>query len=309
MSYISMKDLLQAGVHFGHQKRYWNPQMASYIFDVRNKLHIIDLQKTLPMLHESLNFVAKIAAEGGVVLFVGTKKAAGAIIQEQAQRCGMPFVSHRWLGGMLTNFKTIKQSINRLKELESARANGEFNKLTKKEGLMRVRELEKLNLTLGGIKDMQGMPDAIFVVDVRFERIAIREAKSLANAIPVVGIVDTNSTTNGIDYVIPGNDDAFRSIRLFATAMADAVIDGKQQGMGGFAEFEAVSEQELAEVPLQTVITEENSASFVSTQTETELPQPSVSPALESAVESTQADQPEPINEALDEPVDEPLKD
>lgn len=233
-----MKDLLNAGVHFGHQKRYWNPQMEPYIFGVRNKIHIIDLQQTLPKFQEALNFIGQVAANNGTILFVGTKKVASDIIAEQARRCGMPFVSQRWLGGMLTNFKTIKQSINRLKELESGQASGGFSKLTKKEGLMRSRELDKLNLSLGGIKDMQGMPDVMFVLDVRYERTAIKEAKSLSRKIPVVAVVDTNCTTNGVNYVIPGNDDAFRAVRLYVTAVADAIIEGRSVAMSGFQEAE-----------------------------------------------------------------------
>ena len=208
MSQVTMRDMLKAGVHFGHQTRYWNPKMDKYIFGARNKIHIINLEKTLPMFNDALRFVEKLAAGKNKILFVGTKRSAGKIVREEAARCGSPYVDHRWLGGMLTNYKTIRASIKRLRELEGQSQDGTFEKLTKKEALMRTRDLEKLERSLGGIKDMGGLPDAMFVVDVDHERIAISEANKLG--IPVIGIVDTNSSPEGVDYIIPGNDDAIR---------------------------------------------------------------------------------------------------
>lgn len=227
MSSVSMRAMLEAGAHFGHQTRYWNPKMNNYIFGARNNIHIINLEQTVPALNEALDYVRAIASKKNKVLFVGTKRSAGKVIKEEAQRCGMPYVDKRWLGGMLTNYKTIRQSIRRLRDLESQKANGIFEKLTKKEALSRQRDLEKLEKSLGGIKAMGGLPDVIFVVDVDHERIAITEANKLG--IPVVGIVDTNSNPDGIDYVIPGNDDAIRSIRLFVAAIADAAMEGKAE--------------------------------------------------------------------------------
>ncbi|MCL4132657.1 UNVERIFIED_CONTAM: hypothetical protein GTU68_010907 [Idotea baltica] len=220
-----MSDMLKAGVHFGHQTRYWNPKMGKYIFGARNKIHIINLEQTLPMFNEALSVVQKVATGRNKILFVGTKRSAGKIVREEALRCGSPFVDHRWLGGMLTNYKTIRASIKRLRDLEIQAQDGTFTKLTKKEALMRTRDLEKLDRSLGGIKNMGGLPDALFVVDVEHERIAISEANKLG--IPVIGIVDTNSSPDGIDYVIPGNDDAIRAIHLYMSAMADAVIRGR----------------------------------------------------------------------------------
>ena len=225
MTQVSMRDMLKAGAHFGHQTRYWNPKMGKYIFGARNKIHIINLEKTMPMFHEALSFVEKLAAGKNKILFVGTKRAASKIIAEEASRAGQPYVDHRWLGGMLTNYKTIRQSIKRLRDLETQSQDGTFAKLTKKEALMRSRDLEKLDRSLGGIKDMGGLPDALFVIDVEHERIAITEANKLG--IPVIGIVDTNSSPDGVDFVIPGNDDAIRAIKLYAAAMADAVLRGK----------------------------------------------------------------------------------
>ncbi|TVP88581.1 MAG: 30S ribosomal protein S2, partial [Pseudomonadaceae bacterium] len=223
--------MLKAGAHFGHQTRYWNPKMNKYIFGARNKIHIINLEKTMPMFHEALSFVEKVASGKNKILFVGTKRAASKIIADEATRAGMPYVDHRWLGGMLTNYKTIRQSIKRLRDLEIQSEDGTFTKLTKKEALMRTRDLEKLDRGLGGIKDMGGLPDAMFVIDVEHERIAITEANKLG--IPVIGIVDTNSSPDGVDYVIPGNDDAIRAIKLYAAAVADAVLRGKNNGGAG----------------------------------------------------------------------------
>ena len=223
---VSMRDLLEAGAHFGHQTRFWNPKMKQYIFGARNKIHIINLDKTVTALNEALTFANREAARGNKILFVGTKRAASNIISEQAARAGMPYVDHRWLGGMLTNWKTIRQSITRLKDFERQAEDGTFAKLTKREALERTREMEKLERALGGIKDMNGLPDAIFVVDVDHEAIAIKEAKNLG--IPVIGIVDTNSNPDNVDYVIPANDDAIRAVTLYVTAMADAIIAGKE---------------------------------------------------------------------------------
>ena len=225
MSQVSMRDLLQAGAHFGHQTRYWNPKMDQYIFGARNKIHIINLEHTVPAFNEALALMKKLAGNKNKILFVGTKRAAGKIVKEQAERAGMPYVSQRWLGGMLTNYKTIRASIKRLRDLEAQQTDGTFARLTKKEGLMRTREMEKLERSIGGIKDMGGLPDALFVVDVDHERIAITEANKLG--IPVIGIVDTNSDPDGVDYVIPGNDDAIRAIKLYVTAAADACLQGR----------------------------------------------------------------------------------
>jgi len=225
MSNVSMRLMLEAGVHFGHQTRFWNPQMSDYIFGSRNKIHIINLEKTLPMYNEAVNALGKIASNRGTILFVGTKRAARSIMAEEAQRCGMPFVSHRWLGGMLTNYKTIRASIQRLKDLEEMQTNGGFGRLNKKEQLMLTREMEKKEKVIGGIKDMRGLPDALFVIDVGHEDIAVKEANTLG--IPVFGIVDSNNSPDGIDYIIPGNDDAIKAIRLYAEGVADAVIEGR----------------------------------------------------------------------------------
>ena len=224
MPKVTMRQMLEAGVHFGHQTRYWNPKMGQFIFGERNKIHIINLEQTLPMFNDSLNFIGKMASKGGKILFIGTKRSAREAVQEAAISCKMPFVNHRWLGGMLTNFKTVKQSIRRLKELEKMTEDGTFQKIGKKEVLMLSREREKLERSLGGIKDMKGLPDAMFVIDVGYEKIAVQEANKLG--IPVIGVVDTNNSLQGIDYVIPGNDDAIRAIQLYVSAAADAVNEG-----------------------------------------------------------------------------------
>jgi len=225
MSNVTMREMLEAGVHFGHQARYWNPKMAPYLFGQRNKIHIINLEKSLPMYGEAVNFIGKLAARKGKVLFVGTKRSAQKVIQEEALRCGMPFVNRRWLGGLLTNYQTVKQSINRMKSLEAKETDGTFEKMTKKDQLRHKRELEKLSRGLSGIKEMGGLPDALFVVDVGYENIAVSEAKKLG--IPVVGVVDSNNSPDNIDYIIPGNDDAIRSIRLYAKGIADAILDSR----------------------------------------------------------------------------------
>jgi len=225
MADVTMRQMLEAGVHFGHQTRYWNPKMAPYIFGERGKIHIINLEITLPLFGDAMNYISSMVANGGTVLFVGTKRAAQGVIREQAERCGMPYVNHRWLGGMLTNYKTVRQSIKRLKDLEGMSVDGTFDRLSKKEALMLTRELEKLERSIGGIKNMRGIPDAMFVVDVGHEDIAISEARKLG--ITVVGVVDTNNSIDGVDYVIPGNDDAIRAIKLYVESAADAADTGK----------------------------------------------------------------------------------
>jgi small subunit ribosomal protein S2 len=225
MSNVSMRQMLQAGVHFGHQKRFWNPKMAPYIFGERNKISIINLEKTLPMFNDAMNYLGKLAANKGTVLFVGTKRAARDIIREQAIRCGMPYVNHRWLGGMLTNFKTVRSSVKRLKDLETMMQDGSTERLVKKEVLGLRRELAKLERSLGGIKEMNGMPDALFVIDVGYEKIAVGEAEKLG--IPVVAVVDSNNSPKSVEYVIPGNDDAIRAVQLYVQSAAEAVLEGK----------------------------------------------------------------------------------
>lgn len=241
---VSMRELLQAGAHFGHQTRFWNPKMAPFIFGARNKIHIINLEHTVKAFNEALNYANNLASKRNKILFVGTKRAASNVIREQARRAGMPYVDHRWLGGMLTNWKTLRQSINRLKELEVQSQDGTFAKLTKREALELTRDMEKLERSLGGIKDMGGLPDAIFVVDVDHEAIAIKEAKNLG--IPVIGIVDTNSNPDNVDYVIPANDDAIRAVTYYVTAMADAIIAGKEYAKTqAGAKAESVQEQDV----------------------------------------------------------------
>ena len=222
---VTMRQMLEAGVHFGHQTRFWNPKMAPFIFGARNKIHIINLEKSLPMYQDALKFVRQLASNKGTILFVGTKRQAREIIMEEAQRAGMPYVDFRWLGGMLTNYKTVKGSIKRLKDLEAMVEDGSLEKLSKKEALMYSRELEKLQRSMGGIKDMGGVPDAIFVIDVGYHKIAVTEAKKLG--VPIIGIVDTNNSMDGVDYIIPGNDDSTRAIRLYARGVADAILEGK----------------------------------------------------------------------------------
>lgn len=252
MSSVTMRQMLEAGIHFGHQTRFWNPRMAPYIFGHRNKIHIINLEKTLVKYHEAMDFVRKLAANRGVILFVGTKRQAREIIAEEAQRAGMPYVDQRWLGGMLTNFKTVKQSLKRLKEMEQMVEEGALDKMSKKEALHLQRELAKLQDSLGGIKEMSALPDALFVIDVGYHKIAVTEANKLG--IPVVGVVDTNHSPLGIDYVIPGNDDSSRAIRLYARGVADAVLEGKNQAiqdvvqqLAGDDEFVEVEEEEMKE--------------------------------------------------------------
>jgi len=225
MPQVTMRQMLEAGVHFGHQTRYWNPRMAPYIFGARGKIHIVNLEKTLPLFTDAMNFLSAIAQKRGTVLFVGTKRSARDTIKEEAARCGMPYISQRWLGGMLTNFRTVKQSVGRLKEIEAMSTDGRFEKLVKHEVLSLIREKEKLEKSLGGIKNMNALPDALFVIDIGHEDIAIKEAKKLG--IPVVAVVDTNYDPSLVDYAIPGNDDAIRAVQLYSRAAADAVLEGK----------------------------------------------------------------------------------
>jgi small subunit ribosomal protein S2 len=226
MTAVSMRDMLEAGVHFGHQTRFWNPKMRPYIFGERNKIHIIDLEKSLPLYNDALNFLSRMAASGGTILVVGTKRAAQECIAAEAQRCGMPYVNRRWLGGMLTNYRTVKQSIKRLKDLEVLIEEGGLDRVSKKEGLSIQRELAKLERGLGGIKDMEGIPDVLFIIDVGHEKIAVAEAVKLG--IPVVAVVDTNNAPDGVDYIIPGNDDAIRSIELYVRGAATAILEGRE---------------------------------------------------------------------------------
>ena len=244
---VTMREMLEAGVHFGHQTRFWNPRMAPYIFGHRNKIHIVNLEKTLAMYQAALKFARQLTANRGNILFVATKRQAREIIREEAQRCSAPFVDDRWLGGMLTNYKTVKQSIKRLKDMQGMVEDGSVEKLLKKEGLLFQREIAKLDRSLGGIKDMDGLPDALFVIDVGYQKNAVAEANKLG--IPVIGVVDTNHTPEGVDYVIPGNDDSSRAIRLYARGMADAILEGRNDSLNqivqpeGGEEFVEVEEE------------------------------------------------------------------
>jgi small subunit ribosomal protein S2 len=240
---VTMRQMLEAGVHFGHQTRYWNPKMAPFIFGHRNKIHIINLEKTLALYQEALKFARQLAANRGTLLLVGTKRQARDIIREEAQRCQMPFVDHRWLGGMLTNFKTVKQSIKRLKEMESLAQEGGLERMSKKEALGVTREMQKLQRSLGGIKDLNALPDALFIVDVGYQKGAVAEAQKLG--IPVIGVVDTNHSPEGIAYIVPGNDDSSRAIRLYARGIADAVLEGRTQSL---EEVVSASRDEFVEV-------------------------------------------------------------
>ena len=306
MTQVSMRDLLQAGAHFGHQTRFWNPKMDQYIFGARNKIHIINLEHTVPAFNDALNTVKRLAENKNQVMFVGTKRAAGKIVEEHARRCGMPFVSHRWLGGMLTNYKTIRSSIKRLRELEEQERDGTFAKLTKKEALMRSRMKEKLERSIGGIKEMSGLPDVLFVVDVDHERIAVTEANKLG--IPVIGIVDTNSDPDGVDYVIPGNDDAIRAIKLYVTAVADAVLAGKAAAgeVVSADEFVEVTEAEAESAPVQEATeTPEPAAEAVAPET-AEASEPAEAAADDSAEPSAEAEPEAPAEADAAEEVDKP---
>ena len=290
MTQVSMRDLLQAGAHFGHQTRFWNPKMDQYIFGARNKIHIINLEHTVPAFNDALTNVKRLAENKNQVMFVGTKRAAGKIVEEHARRCGMPFVSHRWLGGMLTNYKTIRSSIKRLRELEEQERDGTFAKLTKKEALMRSRMKEKLERSIGGIKEMSGLPDVLFVVDVDHERIAVTEANKLG--IPVIGIVDTNSDPDGVDYVIPGNDDAIRAIKLYVTAVADAVLAGKAAAgeVVSADEFVEVTEAEAAPAPAQEATETVEPAAKATAPESAESPEPTEAAADDSVEPSAEAE-------------------
>ncbi len=244
MTQVTMRQLLEAGVHFGHRTRYWNPRMAPYIFGSRNKIHIINLEQTLPLLKDAYNYTSRIAADGGKVLFVGTKRAARDVVAAEAERCGMPYVNQRWLGGMLTNFKTVKQSIKRMEELEQQVGEGATIKLSKKESLTLSREYDKLKKTLQGIRKMSSLPDVLFIVDVGYEDIAVKEARKLG--IPVIAVVDTNNSPDGVDCVIPGNDDATRAINVYTAVMADAVLAGRESVTTGRAKADMADEPAAA---------------------------------------------------------------
>ncbi len=249
MSELSLRGLLEAGVHFGHQTRYWSPKMKPYIFGARNKIHIINLEQTLPLFQEAMNYLGKVASARGTILFVSTKRQASKLVQEAASRCGAPYVNHRWLGGMLTNFKTVRRSVARLKELDALKENGGYARLGKKEALRLERERLKLDRSLAGIRELNGLPDALFVIDVDHEYIAVKEANKLG--IPVVAVVDTNSSPDGVDYVIPGNDDAIRAIRMYLSGAADAIIEGRQSAQiaveGDADEYVEVEDEPAAE--------------------------------------------------------------
>ena len=306
MTQVSMRDLLQAGAHFGHQTRFWNPKMDQYIFGARNKIHIINLEHTVPAFNDALNTVKRLAENKNQVMFVGTKRAAGKIVEEHARRCGMPFVSHRWLGGMLTNYKTIRSSIKRLRELEEQERDGTFAKLTKKEALMRSRMKEKLERSIGGIKEMSGLPDVLFVVDVDHERIAVTEANKLG--IPVIGIVDTNSDPDGVDYVIPGNDDAIRAIKLYVTAVADAVLAGKAAAgeVVSADEFVEVTEAEAEPAPAQEATETAEPAAEAAAPESAEASEPAEAAADDSAEPSAEAEPEAPAEADAAEEADKP---
>ena len=299
MSNVTMREMLEAGVHFGHQTRFWNPKMAPFIFGERNKIHIINLEQTMPLCKDAVNYLGKIASKKGKVMFVGTKRAASDSIKEEAQRCGMPFVNHRWLGGMLTNFRTVRASIKRLKELEDMAESNSYEKISKKEILQLSREQEKLHKTLGGIKEMGGLPDALFVIDVGYEKIAVQEASKLG--IPVVGIVDTNNSPENIDYIVPGNDDSMRAIKLYTKLVADAILEGKQSIVSA-----ADAEDELIEIDETEVVSDKPAVKVTARKAvpAKSAPEPEAEPAAADAPASAEAedtlvtgkksDQPEP---------------
>ncbi len=297
MANVTMREMLEAGVHFGHQTRYWNPKMAPYIFGERNKIHIINLEQSLPLYKDALNFMGRMVANGGTVLFVGTKRAAQEMIREEAIRCGMPYVNRRWLGGMLTNFKTVKQSIARLRELESMIADGTMERLSKKEGLMLRRELEKLERSLGGIKDMPGIPDALFIVDVGYEKIAVNEAVKLG--VPVVGVVDTNNSPDGVDYVVPGNDDAIRAIQLYVRGAAEAIMDGRQSAQTVLSQTAAASR----EAPEGEKGRKKTADSKPAAE-----PQPAEPVAVEPEPAEPAAAEPKPAEAAVEQPANAPAE-
>ena len=285
MSKVSMRDMLEAGVHFGHQTRFWNPKMSQFIFGSRNKVHVINLENTVPAFNEALEVLRVEAAKGNQVLFVGTKRAANKIIKEQAERCGMPYVSHRWLGGMLTNYKTIRASIRRFRDLETQQNDGTFDKITKKEVLMRTRMKDKLENSIGGIKDMNGLPDILFVVDVDHERIAINEANKLG--IRVVGIVDTNSDPDGVDHIIPGNDDSIRAIKLYAASVADSILEGKAQAASVTSKDEFVEVDEKSTEKTTPKVAAEPTAEVAVEPAAEVVAEPTAEVAAEPAAEAT----------------------
>ncbi len=250
MSNVTMRQMLEAGVHFGHQTRYWNPKMAPYIFGARSNIHIINLEKTLPLFNAAMDCLEQVAARRGKILFVGTKRTTRAVVEEEALRCGMPFVNHRWLGGMLTNFKTIKQSIARMKELEAMRDDGRLQRFSKKEGLGMLRELDKLANSMGGIRDMDRLPDVLFVLDVGYEHNAVTEARKLG--IPVVGIVDTNNNPASIDFIIPGNDDSIRAVQLYVQSAATAILQGKANSLAVATGEDDFVEMDAVPTPVET---------------------------------------------------------
>ena len=301
MAPIGMREMLAAGAHFGHQARFWNPEMGEYIFGVRNKIHIINLGLTVPLLEAALAEARRLGARGAKVLFVGTKRSASKAVREQAERIDAPFIDQRWLGGTLTNYKTIRQSIRRLTDLETQATDGTFDKLTKKERLQRRRVMEKLERSLGGIKEMGGLPDALFVVDVHHERIAVTEANKIG--IPVIGVVDTNSSPSGVDFVIPGNDDAIRSVRLFVTAVADAIAEGKAQGAEETRADEFVEIVEDAPTPPPS--TPDASTPDASTPTPSTPPASTPPPSAPAAAASAP---PEPAAQGQPQDDDEPAE-
>ena len=299
MTSIGMREMLAAGAHFGHQTRFWNPKMAPYIFGARNKIHIIDLERSLPALNGALVHIRSLATRRNKILFVGTKRAAAKVVREQAERVGMPYVDQRWLGGMLTNYKTIRQSIRRLQDLETQSADGTFEALTKKEALSKRRVMEKLQRSLGGIKDMAGLPDALFVIDVQHERIAVTEANKLG--IPVIAVVDTNSDPDGIDHVIPGNDDAIRAIRLYVTAVADAIEEGVAQASGEVGLEEFTDSGAVAVAPAETTpaAAPPPNTAAVASPTDADTAAPATAPATpEAAPEEAAAPEPAPTETA-----------
>ncbi len=284
MANVTMRQMLEAGVHFGHQTRYWSPKMAPYIFGERNNIHIFNLESSLPALNDAANFLGKIASKNGRVLFVGTKRAARDAVKDAAQECNMPYVNRRWSGGMMTNFKTVKVSVKRLLELESMKEDGSMDRLSKKEALGLQRELDKLERGMGGIKHMERLPDALFVVDVGHERIAVAEANKLG--IPVVAVVDSNNTPQGIDYVIPGNDDAIRAIQLYASAMGDAITDGKRASGAAMEEEQAAASAPAEAAPSaeeSTAAAELEAAAAAAADTPPNEDKPSAEAAVESA--------------------------
>ena len=298
MSNVSMRLMLEAGVHFGHQTRFWNPKMAEYIFGARNKIHIVNLEKTLPLYNDAVNAIGKIASNRGSVLFVGTKRAARNTVMEEARRCGMPYVNHRWLGGMLTNYKTIRQSIQRLMDLEEMSTGEGFARITKKEALGLRREMDKLEKVLGGIKNMKGLPDALFVIDVGHEEIAISEANKLG--IPVFGIVDTNNSPDGIDYIVPGNDDAIKAIRLYSQGIADAIIEGRASAVIQPEEVEATAPRK--KVPIKKAAKAEKAPAAEEVEAEGEAEAAEEVTAAEAVVE-------EATEELVEETAAEPAAD